>query len=244
MNQTMIRALNTALAVAALCAALPAAGSSFSVAPIRVELDRSHKTGVLTLHNEGDNPVVVQITAVSWQQHDGEERFEEAGEILVTPPVFELAGKGEQIVRIALRRDAEPGTELAYRLFFEEVPQARTPTFNGLNVALKIGLPIFVSALNPTRPDVDWQGEWQPDGTLVLSATNRGTEHVQVTNFDLTVGESAEPLHVAGSKYVLPGCRMTWTVTPPKDADRHAPLHLTGVGDHGTLDVPVALVTR
>ena len=156
-------ALAVATLAATLAAATPAAASSFSVAPIRVELDKSHRTGVLTLHNEGDTAVVVQVTAVSWRQENGEEHFEEAHEVLVTPPVFEVASKGEQIVRIALKRDADPTTELAYRVFFEEVPQARTPTFNGLNVALRIGLPIFITPPVAVAPEVSWEAEWQAD---------------------------------------------------------------------------------
>ena len=123
MTKRQTCALAVATLAATLAAATPAAASSFSVAPIRVELDKSHRTGVLTLHNEGDTAVVVQVTAVSWRQENGEEHFEEAHEVLVTPPVFEVASKGEQIVRIALKRDADPTTELAYRVFFEEVPR-------------------------------------------------------------------------------------------------------------------------
>ena len=241
MTKRQTCALAVATLAATLAAATPAAASSFSVAPIRVELDKSHRTGVLTLHNEGDTAVVVQVTAVSWRQEDGEEHFEEAREVLVTPPVFEVASKGEQIVRIALKRDADPNTELAYRVFFEEVPQARTPTFNGLNVALRIGLPIFITPPVPVAPDVSWEAEWQADGSVTLSATNRGREHLQVTGFDLEFGAGGPLAHVAGSKYVLPGSRMSWTVSPPAGTDRSTALHLTGVGDHGTIDAPVAL---
>ena len=241
MTKRQTCALAVATLAATLAAATPAAASSFSVAPIRVELDKSHRTGVLTLHNEGDTAVVVQVTAVSWRQENGEEHFEEAHEVLVTPPVFEVASKGEQIVRIALKRDADPTTELAYRVFFEEVPQARTPTFNGLNVALRIGLPIFITPPVAVAPEVSWEAEWQADGSVTLSATNRGREHLQVTGFDLEFGTGGALAHVAGSKYVLPGSRMSWTVSPPAGTDRSTALHLTGVGDHGTIDAPVAL---
>lgn len=236
--------LSTAVLAATLVTALPATASSFSVAPIRVELDKSHRTGVLTLHNEGDTAVVVQVTAVSWNQDNGEEHFEEARDVLVTPPVFEVPSKGEQIVRIALKRDADPAVELAYRVFFEEVPQARTPTFNGLNVALRIGLPIFITPPVAVSPEVAWEAEWQDDGSVTLAATNRGREHLQVTGFDLEFGAGGPVAHVAGSKYVLPGSRMTWSVSPPVGADRTAALHLTGAGDHGAIDAAVALHGR
>ena len=55
---------------------------------------------MLTLRNDGDTSVVVQVTTVAWSQdaQTGEDRYEETHEILATPPVFEVAAHAEQIV--------------------------------------------------------------------------------------------------------------------------------------------------
>ncbi len=233
-----------ALAALALgTAPRPVAASSFSVAPIRVEVDQAHRTGVLTLHNDSDTSVVVQVTTVAWTQDGdtGEDRYEETREILATPPVFEVAAHGEQIVRVAMRRDADPASEIPYRVYFEEVPQARTTTFNGLNVALRISLPVFVAPPAPASAKVDWQASWLPDGKLKLSAINTGNAHLQVTDFDLQFGEATS--HVAGSRYLLPGSRASWTIVAPDGADHGAPLHLKGFSDKGALSADVALVS-
>ena len=223
--------------------AAAAHASSFSVAPIRVEVDRAHLTGVLTLRNDGDTSVVVQVTTVAWSQDaaTGEDHYEESRDILATPPVFEVPAHGDQIVRVAMRRDADPATELPYRVYFEEVPQARTTTFNGLNVALRIGLPAFIAPSAPNNVQVDWDAAWQPDGTLRLSATNHGNVHLQVTDFDVLFGTASS--HIAGSRYLLPGTRASWTVTPPAGIDHDSALHVKGFSDRGDLSADIALTS-
>lgn len=231
---TSDRLLSRAIACAVLgCAAFAADASSFSVAPIRVELDKSHRTGVLTLHNDSDTSVVVQVTTVAWTQDadGGDDHYEETRDVLATPPVFEVAAHGEQIVRVALRRDADSTTELPYRVYFEEVPQARTTTFNGLNVALRIGLPVFVAPVAAAQPDVQWTAAWAADGTLKVEAENRGHAHLQVAEFD--VDFDGAKAHVGGSRYLLPGTRTHWNVTAPAGASHTGNPHLKGAGDHG-----------
>ena len=220
-----------------------ARASSFSVAPIRVEVDRAHRTGVLTLRNDSDTSVVVQVTTVAWSQDatTGEDHYEETRDILATPPVFEVPAHGDQIVRVAMRRDADASTELPYRVYFEEVPQARTTTFNGLNVALRIGLPAFIAPAAPVNVKVDWDAAWQADGTLRLSATNLGNVHLQVTDFDVQFGTMST--HIAGSRYLLAGTHASWTVSPPVGFDREAALHVKGFSDRGDLSADIALTS-
>ncbi len=232
---------SSVLATLSLVAAI-ANASSFSVAPIRVEIDSAHRTGVLTLRNDSDTSVVVQVTTVAWTQDasTGEDHYDETRDILATPPVFEVPAHGEQIVRVAMRRDADPSIELPYRVYFEEVPQARTTTFNGLNVALRIGLPAFIAPAAPVNTKVEWDAAWQSDGTLRLSGTNHGNVHLQVTDFDVQFGSASA--HIAGSRYLLAGTHASWTVTPPAGADHNAPLHLKGFSDRGDLSADIAVV--
>ena len=168
-----------------LAAADPAAAGNFSVAPIRIDLEGAQRTAVLTVHNEDEAPLLIQISTWSWSQPGGEEKYEPTREILATPPVFTLAAHGEQIVRVALRHDPDPNRELAYRLLLTEVPQSTDKNFTGLRVALQLSLPIFVQAGRSADTSLAWVGQWQADGTLVR-ARNGGAAHLQVSDFNLT----------------------------------------------------------
>lgn len=228
-----------------ICLALsaPAAASTFNIAPIRVQLSAAHRTGVLTLTNADDEPVVVQVHLVAWSQQDGEERLDETREMLVTPPVLQIPANGAQVIRVALRREPDPARELSYRVILEEVPQAAPDSAIGLRVALRLSVPIFVAPIQGSpNADLAWETRRLADGKIEVAASNRGTGHVQVSGFDLQMAGAGEPLRAVGAKYVLPGSRMTWTLTPDagSDAGGRRPLVIHGHGDQGEFSAPVA----
>ena len=119
----------------------------------------------------------VQASALSWTQPGGEETYAPTRELIATPPVFTLPPDGEQIVRVALRREPDSSAELAYRLLLAEVPPAPTADFTGLRVALRLSLPVFVQPTAAAKPDLEWNATWVGDGELQISAANRGTAH-------------------------------------------------------------------
>lgn len=238
--KTGIRVLIAALLLAA---ALPAAASTFDISPIRAELGGRQRMAVLTLTNEDDAPVVVEMRLARWSQMDGADRLEDTLDLLAAPPVMQIPARGQQIVRVALRRAADPSRELDYRIIFQEVPRAAPQGFNGLRIALRLSIPVFVApASGAAKGDLAWSGEWLSDGRLRVSATNRGTAHVEVTDFALRFGESAAPIPAIQSKYVLPGSTMSWILTPPAGIDRHAPISILGHSDQG--DISAALAPR
>jgi fimbrial chaperone protein len=230
----------------AICAAMSAAGtpasaSTFNISPIRAELSAVHRTEALTIVNAGDEAVVVQIHVVSWSQKSGAEQLEETRDVLVTPPVLQIPGNSQQIIRVALRREPDSAQELTYRVIFEEVPQAAPQGFTGLRVALRLSVPIFVApAHGKANAELAWQSRWLPNGQLEVAATNSGSGHSQITDFEAQFPGSLMPLRGVTSKYVLPGSRMSWTLTPPADATRQGAIPIRGHSDQGDFSVDVA----
>jgi fimbrial chaperone protein len=214
-SKTCLRLLCLATYVAG---AAPALASSFNISPIRVELASGRRTEALTLRNEDEAPVVVQVHVVAWSQRDGVDQFDATHEMLVTPPVLQLPANGEQIVRVALRGQPDRSLELAYRVVFEEVPQAAPAGFTGLRVALRLSVPIFIApTAGKAHADLSWELRALPDGQLEVAATNHGSAHSQVTDFEVHSSGTADagPPALRGmtGKYVLPGSRMSWMLT-------------------------------
>ncbi|MDE2305208.1 MAG: molecular chaperone [Gammaproteobacteria bacterium] len=235
----MLRGLSVTFASIALAAAHLAAASTFEIAPIRVELGGARHIAVLTLTNVEDAPVVVEMHVEDWSQTDGVDRLQDTKDLLGTPPVMQIAPHAQQIVRVALMRAPDPTRELSYRVILQEVPRAAPKNFEGLRVALRLSVPIFVApAHGKAQGTLAWRGKWLPDGKLRLSATNDGTGHVEVTDFALRIG-AAEILRNVAAKYVLPGSTMSWTLTPPAGLDRQAVMHLAGHSDAGDLSSTV-----
>jgi fimbrial chaperone protein len=225
----------------ALAAAVPAAAGNFSIAPVRIELQGAQRTAVLTVHNDDAAPLLIQVSALSWTQPGGEEDYGPTHELLATPPVFTLPPKADQIVRVALRREPDPARELAYRVLLAEVPSAPAKDFTGLQVALRLSLPVFVkAAMAPATAALNWRAQWQPDGTLSLTATNGGKAHLQVSDFNLQFAGSGASAHGSASRYVLPGSTVSWKLTPPAGVARDAAITVTGLSDQGEFRADVA----
>ncbi len=218
---------------------MQAMAGTFSISPVRVDLETKAATGVVTIRNQEDQPVVIQADARLWQQSNGVDELTPTRDVLVTPAVFTIPPKGAQVVRLALRRAADPVLELNYRLILSEVPQQAKPGFTGLNLALQMSLPIFVAARVPTKPDLQWSAARDGDGSLVVKTRNAGTAHARV--FDLKIGPVAADgadIEQQAAVYVLPGQYRTWTLAADdnnkqNDSARWRQLRVKGTTEDG-----------
>jgi len=219
--KTIVTARSTApwIALALCLATAEVAAGSFQVNPIRVDISKGTTTAAITVRNEGDDAIVIQASIVSWTQDDsGQDVYAPTGEALVTPPIMTIPPAGEQILRVGLRRPPDPQRELTYRLFLEEVPPPPKPGFTGLQVALRVGVPVFVPPLVPGIRRLEWSAQISPDGSIRLAAQNTGNTHVQVTGFELGLPGAGEPLtQQSALAYVLAGQRRLWTLPAPSN---------------------------
>jgi fimbrial chaperone protein len=246
------RTSKLARALAAACLVLvglqPRAGvaGSFEVNPIRIDLSAAARTSAVTIKNTGPEAVVVQLSVVAWSQEDGRDIYAETKEILATPPIATIPAGGEQIVRAGLRRSPDGQRELSYRLFLQEVPPPPRPGFQGLQVALRVGLPVFVQpAQAPARARLVWDLRMKDPGTVRLQLRNDGTAHIQISEIALSLPGRDDPVGAMSSLfYVLPGQSRAWEfqVRPGlvKATDR---LRLKASTDAGSVDTQIDLAT-
>jgi fimbrial chaperone protein len=198
----------------------PASAGSFGISPIRVELSAGSETATVTVRNEEDEPALIQAESVLWTQSKDEENLEPTTDLIVSPTVFTLPPKSSQLVRVALRREADPTRELSYRLIVQEVPPEASPDFTGLRVTLKISVPIFVAPLAEAHADLAWSATRNTSGALVLRADNRGTAHARVLGVLLTPeGTDGPAQQESVATYVLPGQYRTWTLEDNSRSD-------------------------
>ena len=228
----------------ALITTLPAAAGNFSIAPVRVELQGAQRTAVLAVHNDDDQPLIIQATGLSWSQSNGEDQTDATHDLLVTPPVFTIAAKAEQVLRIGLRTAPDQLRERDYRLLLAEVPGPPDKDFTGLRLALRLSIPVFVAPGSPAAAQLQWQAQRQADDSLAVTATNNGNAHLQVTDFRLYFGGASVVVPVTVSRYVLPGSSVSWQVTPPASAAADAALSVHGSSDAGEFQADVVTLGR
>jgi len=226
-----------------LAPGLASGEASLGVSPIRVDLSKMRGTAVLTVHNDGDSPTVIQAQVMAWSQRDGAEQYAETGDILVSPPLFNIAAGATQIVRVGLRRAPDPTQELAYRLFLQEVPSAASAAQQTVRMALRISLPVFVEAIAPNPSRLAWSAHRERGGELRVSVENSGPKHVLL--FDLRVGiPGAEdvPIATKGPQYILAGQRRSWLIKSAGGATQDVQrVRIRAQSDAGDVDTEIAL---
>lgn len=219
------QAARRGLALAALALLLSVAegagAGNFSVSPVRAELSIQQRVAALRVHNGGSEPVAIQAEAMAWQQRDNEDVLTPSREVLVTPPIFTIPPGETQTLRIGLRRSPDPNQQLSYRLLLHELPPPLPEGFQGLRMAMRMSLPVFVTpAAGAASPELAWRASLTDAGDVRLSARNHGTGHAQITT--LTLGrDNGQQIGQQGNHYLLPGSERHWTV--PVGADPLAP---------------------
>ena len=135
----------------------------------------------------------------------------------------------------------DPQRELTYRLYLQEVPPPPKPGFTGLQVALRVGLPVFVSPIAPGIRRLEWSAQIGADGAIRLAAQNTGNAHVQITDFELGVAGAAEPIaHESTLAYVLAGQRRVWALPASPDRVKSVTeFRLKAYTDAGEIDTAV-----
>ena len=219
--------------------------AGWEIDPVRIELSPQQQTSALTIKNSSDQATSIQIQAVAWAQVDGKDIYTPTRELLVSPPIVTIAPKSEQIIRVALRREADATNELAYRISLQELPAQPSPNFMGVKVALRVSLPVFVQSLSDNAaPKAVWSVLRMPEDHLKIVLHNSGNAHIQVSDFDLyALGQITPLASESGSSYVLAGQTHEWQLKATsleKIIDNH--LRLTAYTDSNNVDTEIVLL--
>lgn len=218
-----------------------AGAGGLGVSPIRVDLSDSQPTAALTLVNNGPRAAVVQTQLLSWSAAGDAEHYLPTDDIVAAPPIATIQPGQTQIVRVGLNREADPGSELAYRLYIEEVPPPPTPGQQGLQIALRIGVPIFIEPVQPARPQLEWHAIRSGDHSLAITATNTGNAHLRLLSLKLRPAGAEGPVieqQIVG--YLLPGQSRRWAI-PLKSPLPDGRMHLSVATKPNVADVDLEL---
>lgn len=194
----------------ALCATAPAIAGS-SVTPLEVDLVSGKATGQVNFWNGGNEPIIVQASAATWRQVDGQDLREETHDLAISPAIIEIPPRTGQVFRLRLRGPM-PNAETAYRLFLEDVtPPKQT---GGVAYRVRHDLPVFVmpgpgkAALSINRCS------GSPAGCIQID--NRGNQHAKVTAIRLSGTGWQRDVPATGT--VLAGSSRRWTASLPQKA--------------------------
>ena len=227
----------------ALGLALPlwARAGSFEVNPVGVTLSGAHSTGIVTVTNASDSPTVVQLQLVVWSQENGEDVYTPSRNLLATPPIFTLPVSGQQTVRLGLMSKPDAKLETAYRLFLQEVTPPSESGVQGLQVLLRVGIPVFIEPAVAAAPELHWSARRLSATQISVQAVNDGSAHVQIGTMQLSINTQAKPLAERIGGYILPGKHASWVFQTPAPLAAGTSLLLTADTDRSTLHAQLVL---
>jgi len=220
------RLLSRLLACAALAAAsFTAQAGNFGVSPIRLDLDKGARSGVIAVSNDGDVPLDFQARAMLWTQDAaGQDHYEDTQALVYFPRQFRVPPHEKRVVRIGYRNPALK-TEQAYRLFVEEIPDAKQRAKRtSVTVAVRFGVPIFV---RPPAGGVEAKigGLAVKAGRARATAHNAGAVHFRINQVRfraLGADGKVKWEHAVQGWYLLPGAQREYAAKLPAEACRAA----------------------
>lgn len=219
------------------------AARNLAISPLRMELPAGKAMTVLTITNQGREPVLLQASVKRWQQTPDADNYQADDAMLVSPALFRLPPGQRQLVRIGWRRQTPPGeVERAYRVFIEEVPDGgKAERDNSLRILLRLIVPLFVHGRQPATTQLSWQ--WLPtpaDSPAQLLVSNHGTGHARITRIQLEQsGTPALPLETL--TYVLPGAQRIITLQGRHQRQSNSQLTVTDTDGTRSYPLPAAL---
>lgn len=182
---------------------------AFTVNPVRIFLTPQDRATALTIVNEGDAPLVLQTEMYRWAQSaNGQEELTPSDDVVVSPPIIQLAPKARQVVRLARVAPGAAPTQLTFRVIVREVPDAAAVAATDQPpLALAVSLPIFITPRG-AKSALACELKRGDAAATVMLCENSGTAYAQIRQVSLLRG-TQEVFQTDTGVYVLPGTKRT-----------------------------------
>ena len=205
--------------------------ASLKFVPMSILLDSEPRRGALTIMNDGEEKVTVQLQLVKWTQDaQGRDLYEPSKDLVFYPQILSIEAGKEGTVRVGDDRQGSVAVEKSYRLFVQELP-VRKPGEKVVRIALRVGIPVFIAPKDP-RPALSFQDARVADGRLQVTFRNSGNAHSTIQKINLA-GLDAAGREVfskeIGGWYVLAGVSRAFPVdVSPADCQALKVLKIQG----------------
>jgi fimbrial chaperone protein len=156
----------------------PLLAATYTVNPTRVYLSARATSALMTLKNESETPLRMQLRAQRWAQtRAGEMQLADTEDLIVFPSLLTLKPGEERKVRVATTAPFGQ-VEQSYRLSVEELPAAAPDAPDGASVRIitRMGIPVFLQPPRPAATAV-LQGLGLSNGALAFELANTGNTH-------------------------------------------------------------------
>lgn len=188
------------------------------ISPVVLEVASPRKPVAVTVTNSGDRAVTFQTDALVWRQADGVDSFESTNELVVVPPIVEVAPNSSQVFRVMLRSPAPSPVERTYRLVLEDITEELAPVAGQASIAFKLShsLPVMVAPAGKVLNVLRWKpcatGAATRPSAVCIRLLNAGNRRVKFETLTVAGDGWQQELSLKAGENVLAGAQREWIV--------------------------------
>lgn len=208
-----------------------AQAATLQISPVMVDLPAEVNAAGITLKNPGEKPLFGQVRVFRWDQANGEDTLTPTQELVASPPLIQIAGRADQLVRLVRTIPAPAAAEQGYRVLIDELPEPDAAPSSGVQIRLRYSVPVFVEpAVDVGQPRLSWRLSRDAQH-WTLRVVNAGGKRAQIAAVQLIDNAGhAYPINKGLLGYALAGRERRWQVSLPDN-----------VAQNGTLKVRAAV---
>jgi fimbrial chaperone protein len=230
----VIRALSARQALSLLAAAFacclgvsPAQAATLQISPVMIDMSADANATGITLKNPGEKPMYGQVRVFRWEQANGEDVLTPTQDVVASPPLIQIAGNGDQLVRLVRTTPAPSAAEQSYRVLIDELPEPDAAPTSGVTIRLRYSVPVFVEpGADLGQPRLAWHLS-RGAQNWTLQVENTGKKRAQIAAVQLvdTTGKTY-PINKGLLGYALAGHGRRWPVDLPANVAQGGPLRV------------------
>ena len=131
--------------------------ASLRVAPVLLDLKAPTAASSLRIWNDAKTPINVQVRIFRWTQKNGQDVYTAAQDVVASPPMTQLKGGAENLIRIVRLSKAPLRAEESYRVIVDELPPAGRPQSGTVNLVVRHSIPVFFSPASTGDAEPAWK---------------------------------------------------------------------------------------
>ena len=128
--------------------ALASGGSGVNVRPLRIDLSNDQRGSSITVDNGQTAPEIMRVEVDAWDQSSGGDRYVRSTDLLVVPPVLDIAPQRGRVVEVGIHRRVDDGA-VAVIAFADAPPDGLADGDEVADAPGRVAVPIAEGAEQP-----------------------------------------------------------------------------------------------
>jgi fimbrial chaperone protein len=157
---------------------VPIWAGGFQVYPIRVFLNATESSTLMTVKNDSPEKLRLQVSVMAWDQNKhGEMLLSPTEDIIFYPTLLAINPGDQRNLRVG-SHTKDVSQEKSYRIFVEELPPNEKLQSSGVRFLTKVSIPVFLQPRKLETKSVIDQLALRK-GELLFEIKNQGNVHIQ-----------------------------------------------------------------